>query len=149
MSESNKELVRRLFEQVFNNQNLSICEDLMAADFIERAAAPFSSDIPGKVNGPQAMRGTVQWLLTQFPDLHFSIEELISEGDMIAVRVLGEGTNLGPIGPIPPTGRRFESRSSHWYRVQNGKLAEHWATRDDLLAFMQLGIIRSPEKLPG
>jgi predicted ester cyclase len=149
MSEAYKELVRRHFEEIFNQQNLAACDELIAEDFIEHGIAPFATEAPGRVNGPQAMRGTVKWLLTQFPDLRFTIEAIVVEGDVVAVRVFGEGTNLGSIGAMPPTGKRFGSRSSHWYRIQDGKLAEHWATRDDLLAFMQLGIIRTPDPHPG
>jgi len=145
MSEANKDLVRRHFEEIFNQRNLAACEEIMAGDFLEHAVAPFGQSAPGKVNGPQAMRATVEWLLAQFPDIHMTIEAMISEGDMVAVRVLSEGTNLGALnGVVPPTGKRFAARQSHWYRVENGKLAEHWATREDLPAMLQLGIINAP-----
>jgi hypothetical protein len=45
------------------------------------------------------------------------------------------------LGPMPPTGRSFSSRSSHWFRVADGRLAEHWATRDDLTSMIQMGVI--------
>jgi predicted ester cyclase len=87
--------------------------------------------------------------LAQFPDLQMTIEAMVAEGDTVAVRVVSEGTNLRPLnGVVPPTGRRFKSRQSHWYRVEDGKLAEHWATREDLPAMMQLGIVESPGGLP-
>jgi predicted ester cyclase len=144
MSEKNKEPVRRHFEEIFNQQNLAACDELMAEDYIEHGIAPFADSEPGRVFGPQAMRGTAAWLLGQFPDLRFTVEAMVAEGDLVAVRLLGEGTNLGPIGPVPATGRRFTSRSSHWFRVAGGKLAEHWATRDDLTAMRQLGIVKTP-----
>ena len=63
----------------------------------------------------------------------------------MAVRVLSEGTNSGPLnGVVPPTGKRFSARQSYWYRVVDGKLAEHWATREDLPAMLQLGVILPP-----
>lgn len=148
MSETNKGLVRRHFEEIFNHQNLGVCDEIMAEDFIEHGVAPFAQSEPGRVNGPQAMRGTAEWLLAQFPDLHFTIEATVAEGDMVVVRLLGEGTHLGPIGPVPATGKRFASHSSHWFRVADGKLAEHWATRDDLTTFLQLGIIQPPVRRP-
>ena len=148
MSETNKALVRRHFEEIFNRQNLAVCDELMAEDFIEHGIAPFAQAEPGRVNGPQAMHETAEWLLAQFPDLRFTIEAIIAEGDIVSARLLGEGTNLGPIGPLPPTGKRFASRSSHWFRIVDGKLAEHWATRDDLSAFMQLGIVQPPGRRP-
>ncbi len=149
MSEANKELVWRHFEEVFNRKNLSVCDEIMAEDFVEHAAAPFAPSAPGKVNGPQAMRGIAEWLLAQFPDLHMTIEAMISEGDIVAVRVLSEGTNLGALNSVvPPTGKRFTARQSHWYRVADNKLVEHWAIREDLPTMLQLGIIQPPGRLP-
>ena len=117
----------------------------MAEEYLEHAPAPFSESAPGRVNGPQAMRKTAEWLLALFPDLHMKIEAMITEGDTVAVMVLSEGTNLGPLnGVVPPTGKRFSARQSHWYRVRDGKLAEHWATREDLAAMLQLGVIQPP-----
>jgi len=149
VSEANKELVRRHFEEIFNRKNLEVCDEMMAEDYIEHAAAPFSEIAPGKVNGPRAMRQTAYWLLSQFPNLHMTIEAIVAEGDTVAVRVVSEGTNLGPLnGVVPPTGKRFSARQSHWYRVEDGKLAEHWATREDLPAMLQLGIVESPGGSP-
>ncbi|TME84817.1 MAG: ester cyclase [Chloroflexi bacterium] len=148
LSEANKALVLRHFEEIFNRQDLAVCDEIMADEFVEHGVAPFAEAEPGNVNGPRAMRSTAEWLLAQFPDLHFTVEEIVAEGNTVAVRLLGEGTNLGPIGPLPPTGRRFSARSSHWFRVANGKLAEHWATRDDLTAMVQLGIVHRPSRQP-
>jgi predicted ester cyclase len=145
MSEANKELVRRHFEEIFNRHDFAVCDEIMAEDYVEHALAPFGQDEPGRVNGPQAMRASAEWLLAQFPDMHMTIEAMVAEGDTVAVRVLSEGTNLGPLnGVVPPTGKRFSARQSHWYRVADGKLAEHWATREDLPTMLQLGVIQPP-----
>jgi predicted ester cyclase len=94
------------------------------------------------VEGPQHMRSVVEWLVEQFPDVQMTIEAVVSEGDMVVARVLSEGTNLGKLGGvIPPTGKRFSARQSHWYLVRDVKLAEHWVTRDDLVTMMQLGVL--------
>ena len=66
MSEANKELVRRHFEEIFNRKNMSVCDETMAEDFVEHAAAPFSQSAPGRVGRPRAMRESAQWLLAQF-----------------------------------------------------------------------------------
>lgn len=143
--ERNKELVRRHFEQIWNHRNLSACEELMAKDFVEHAAAPFADSPPGAVDGPQAMRGTVEWLVSQFPDIHMTIEALVADGDIVVARVTSEGTNTGKLnGFLPPSGKRFRAQQSHWFRVQDDKLAEHWATRDDLASMLQLGIVTPP-----
>jgi hypothetical protein len=54
----------------------------MAKDFFEHAAAPFADSPPGAVNGPQAMRGTVEWLVSLFSDIHLTIETLVADGDI-------------------------------------------------------------------
>jgi predicted ester cyclase len=145
MSEANKDLVRRHFEEVFNRQNLAVCDEIMAEDFVEHAAGPFGQSAPGRVHGPPAMRETAKWLLAQFPDMHMTIENLVAEGDMVVALVLSTGTNLGPLnGVMPPTGKQFAARQSHWYRVEDGKLAEHWVTREDLVSMLQLGVIQPP-----
>jgi predicted ester cyclase len=145
VSEANEELVRRHFEEIFNRKNLAVCEETVAEDFVEHAAAPFAESAPGRVSGPEAMRASAEWLVAQFPDLHMTIEAVLADTETVAVRVLSEGTNLGALnGVVPPTGKRFRARQSHWFRVADGKLVEHWATRDDLTAMLHLGVIRPP-----
>lgn len=145
MTNQGKELARRWCEEIFNQRNLDVCDEIVADRYIEHAAAPFGQSEPGEVNGPEHMRGTATWLFQQFPDMRWQIEALIAEADTVAVRVRSEGTNLGSIGGVaPPTGRRFSASQSHWFRVEDGKLAEHWATRDDLTAMLQLGVLRPP-----
>jgi predicted ester cyclase len=149
MSEANKELVRRHFEELFNRKDLAVADELMAEDYLEHAVAPFGQAEPGRVNGPAAARQTTGWLLAQFPDLHMTVEAIVAEGDLVAARVFTEGTNLGPLnGVVPPTGKRFAARQSHWFRVADGKLAEHWATREDLVAMLQLGVVQAPGRPP-
>ena len=86
MSEANKELVRRHFEEIWNLKDLAIADELMAEDYLEHGVAPFGQAEPGRVNGPAAMRETAQWLLAQFPDLHMQIDAIVAEGDLAAVR---------------------------------------------------------------
>lgn len=144
MSEG-KELVRRLFEEVFNERNGAVCDQIVAAAYVEHAVAPFGDTEPGSVDGPEHMRGVVDWLVAQFPDLTMQVERLVGDGDTVAALVLSEGTNLGPFnGVVPPTGKRFRSLQSHWYRITDGKLCEHWAVREDLPTMLQLGILQRP-----
>ena len=145
MSDTNKNLVRRHFEEIWNQRKMAACDELMADDFSEHAAAPFAATAPGKVHGPTAMRGTAEWLLGQFPDLSMRIESIVADEDLVAVRVRSTGTNSGKLnGFLPPSGKRFTSEQSHWFRIEDGKLAEHWATRDDLSSMLQLGVVTPP-----
>jgi predicted ester cyclase len=145
VSEEAKDLVRRWCEEVFNQQDLTVCDAIMADRYIEHAMATFGQTAPGEVHGPEHMRTTARWLLDQFPDLRMNIEAIIADGDTVAVRVGATGTNLGPLGGMaPPTGKSFLAGQTHWFRIANGKLAEHWATRDDLTAMLQLGVVQPP-----
>ena len=141
----NAELVRRHFEQMWNERDFSACDDLMAEEYVEHATAPFGTTEPGRVHGPTAMRQTMKWLLDQFPDVHMRIEMIVAEDDLVAARVRSTGTNLGRLnGRLPPSGKTFDSLQTHWFRVAGDKLAEHWATRDDLTTMLQLGVVRPP-----
>lgn len=139
------DLVTRLYDDVFNGRRIDRLDELIADQFVEHALAPFGTTAPGAVDGPSHMRAVVEWLTAQFPDVEFSTLALVCDGDLVAIRVRAAGTSLGPFnGVIPPTGRRFSAEQSHWYRCVDGRLTEHWATRDDLTAMLQLGVIRPP-----
>jgi predicted ester cyclase len=145
VSVENAVVVRRWVEEMWNERRYSLCEELIAAVFLEHAHAPFSEQEPGLVDGPATMRATMEWLIGQFPDLQMRIEDLVAEGDVVAVRVISTGTNLGPLnGVLPATGRRFTAEQSHWFRLENNRIVEHWATRDDLTAMLQLGALPRP-----
>lgn len=145
MPEHGKRLVRQYFEEIFNQNRLDLCHEIIAVDYVEHARAPFGREEPGRVAGPRSIRETVAWTRAQYPDITMRIDALIAEGDIVAARVHSTGTNTGKLnGMMPPTGKRFAADQSHWFRVADGKLAEHWATRDDLPAMLQLGIIQPP-----
>jgi predicted ester cyclase len=138
-------LITAFFTDVMTHGILDRCDEIVALDYVEHAVAPFGTVAPGVVAGPQHLRETARWLREQFPDLEMLVEHVVQENDLVAVLVRSRGTNLGELnGVIPPTGRSFDSRQSHWFRVEAGRLAEHWATREDLLTMLQLGVIARP-----
>lgn len=79
-------------------------------------------------------------LRAAFPDLHFTIHDLVAEGETVAARVSMSGTDVGVFLGQPPTGRRFEQDQMHFVRFEQGKAVEHWAVRDDMGLLIQLGI---------
>jgi predicted ester cyclase len=83
----------------------------------------------------------MEWLLSVFPDHHFDIEDAAADGDKVAVRGTCSATHKGELWGIPPTGERFVVQQSHWFRLSGGKVAEHWAVRDDLGLLKQLGAL--------
>jgi predicted ester cyclase len=143
--DENKALVRRYFEEFFNGRDLRHAGEVCATDYTEHAVAPFGESEPGRVDGPEHLKDTVHWLTEQFPDIRMDVEAVVAEGEMVVARVRSVGTNHGPLnGVAPPTGRCFSARQTHWFRVSDGRLAEHWATRDDLLTMLQLGVVKPP-----
>ena len=149
MSQANRAIVTRRFDEVFTARNLDADDDIMTDRYVEHAVEPFGREEPGPVHGPSHAREVVAWLRAQFPDLEMTIESIVADTDLVAVRVRSAGTNLGKLGGFaPPTNKRFVTEQSHWYRVVDGKLSEHWATRDDLSAMVQLGVIHRPEPPP-
>ncbi len=85
-------------------------------------------------------------LRTAFPDLHFTIEELVAEGDTVAGRLTMSGTHQGPLMGIPPTGRSVRQDHMHFVRFRDGKAIEHWGVRDELGMMQQLGVITLPRQ---
>jgi predicted ester cyclase len=99
--------------------------------------------------GPDAFAATARWLRAAFADLSFDIHDAVADGDLIAVHCTMSGRQVGPFvaydengdvaQAIPPTGRTFAITQSHWFRVKDGQVIEHWANRDDLGMATQLG----------
>ena len=76
-----------------------------------------------------------------FPDYREDLEMLVAEGDLVAWRSVGTGTQLGPMGPFPPTGRRMTITIIGMHRFENGRIAETWTSWDNLAALTQLGLM--------
>lgn len=136
----NKAQFRRAYEELLNGGNLAVAEDLVAPEFLNHEAPP------GRNRGPESMRGLATMLRTAFPDLHFTIEELVAEGDTVAGRLTMSGTHRGPLMGMPPTGRSVRQDHMHFVRFQNGKAIEHWGVRDEMGMMQQLGVIPGPEQ---
>ncbi len=137
-----KDLVRRWIDDLINNNDPGAVDEVVGAEFVEHALAPFGQTAPGAVDGAIHTREVVEWLRTQFPDLQMTVDALIAEDDLVSARVTATGTNLGPInGVIPPTGKTFRAQQCHWFRIADNRIVEHWAVRDDLAAFAQLGVL--------
>ncbi len=139
--EENKAVVRRLFEEVANGHNLDVLEELVAEDVVNHAATEEHK------RGIEGFRHVMEWGHTLLPDGRYEVLNMIAEGDMVACRVRASGTMQGEMFGIPPTGKSFSAEHVHWHRIEDGKLVERWAVRDDLGTLIQLGIIDPPGRL--
>jgi predicted ester cyclase len=137
-AEENKIAFLRTYDELLNQGNLAVADEVIAPDFVNHEAPP------GHSQGPESMRALAGMLRTAFPDLHFTIEELIAEGDLVAGRVTMRGTHQGPYMGMAPTGRRVEQAHMHFVRFQDGKAFEHWGVRDDVGLLRQLGLLPEP-----
>ncbi|MDP9357228.1 MAG: ester cyclase [Chloroflexota bacterium] len=136
-AEANKDLIRRIIDRAFNDGDLDIFAEVLADDYLDHQAGPAAP------RGPEAFRGFVVAFRATLPDVEVTVEDLIAEGDRVALRVTWRGTQLGPLGSVPATGRAVEFVGYHLYRIEDGKVAEHWGLQDDLGLLLQLGVIAS------
>ncbi len=83
----------------------------------------------------------VRWLRDAFSDLHYDIQDEIVAGDKVVVRVISSGRHTGEFIGFSPTGKTFDPQQIHIYRIADGKIIEHWSSRDDLSQGIQLGLI--------
>lgn len=132
--DTNKEIVRRTWEGLFNDGNLDLANQLIAQSFVNHAA-------PGAPPGPAAFRQIVTAYRTAFPDARFEIEQLLAEGEYVAMLNTFSGTHRGPFMGAAPTGKHVSQQQMHMVRVQHGQVVEHTAVRDDLALLEQLGAI--------
>jgi predicted ester cyclase len=132
VSGDHKRLFATLMDEVFNRGNYDAADDLVAADFHNHEAP----DSPG----PEGFKATARWLRHVFPDYRAELHETLSDGDYIVARLMVSGTHVGDFMGMVGTGRTFSVQHMHMYRIENDKLAEHWACRDDLGQLIQLGI---------
>lgn len=138
-AEENKIVARRLLDAV-NRGNLAAAEDLVAPDYVDHGAPP------GHPGGPAGFTATVQMYRAAFPDFYWAIEDMIGEGDKIAIRVTARGTHQGDLMGIAPTGRQVTVTGIAIWRIADGKVAEAWVNRDLLGMMQQLGAIPPPDQ---
>ncbi len=135
-AEENKDLVRRYIEEVWNGHNLDAIDELVSPEYFNHAASTAEYQRGGA-------KLAVEWLRSVFPDHRFDIEDAAADGNTVAVRGTMGGTHEGELMGIAPTGKRVVVQQTHWFRVADGKVAEHWAVRDDLGMMRQLGVMPS------
>ncbi len=134
--ETNKQLYRNYIENVINHRHIEETSKYFGVDFIEHNRN-LASGLAGK-------KSFVASVLAGFSDYHGEIEQIVAEGDRIAVRILWTGTQDGPFLGRPPTGRKVRFATADFFRIQDGKLAEHWDVVDSLPRAIALGLVTGP-----
>lgn len=136
-TEENKQIVRRVTAEGVNTGNLEVFQEMLAPNYARHSQA--TTEMP-EIRGVEAMLDFLQGHFTAFPDWHEQIDLMIAEGDKVAYITTGTGTHTGPMGDVPPTGKKVEVVNYIIQRIEDGKIAETWVGWDNLAVLVQLGL---------
>ena len=134
MSETNKAVVRRLYE-AFNTGNLSVYDELVGTNFVYR------EPMLGERRGVAGAKEIVNTYRTAFPDAKITINEQFADGDVVVTRWTATGTHNGKLLNIGPTGKRVTCTGILISRLQNGKVVEEFENFDTLGMLRQIGAV--------
>ena len=141
LSDTNKTVSRRFLEEVWNKGNLAVLNEIIANDHVNSGPGT----LPGLPTGPEGSKQLVTVYLNAFPDVHFTIDEQIAEGDKVVTRWTAHGTHKGELVGIPATGKSSTVTGINVDRIVNGKIVESWGIFDQFGMMQQLGVIPMPE----
>lgn len=137
--EENKVIVRRFFEELLSAGNLAVADELLAPTYVN-----YFPGLPEPVRGPEAFKHLVATYRAAFPDMHVVVDDLIAEGDTVAVRFTVRGTHQGEFQGLAPTGKSVTMPGQVFYHFVDGKIAEDRPVLDQLGLMQQLGVIPAP-----
>jgi steroid delta-isomerase-like uncharacterized protein len=120
--EYNKDLIRAHYEATANHFDPAAIDEQVGDDFFEHAA--------GARLGPEGVKQHIQGMKTVFPDLHVTIEDIVAEGDKVAVRARWQGTHSADFRGVPAPHKRIEFTGMVFWRIADGKIRERWASVD-------------------
>lgn len=133
----NKAVVRRIFEECFNQGNLALCDELVSPELV----GPHGQ-------GPDGVRGTIAFVKKMYGDARYTVEALIAEGDMVAARWSLRGTHHGPIFGTEPTGKPLVNQANVFYRLEDGKVVAAWLQSDQVGLLEQVGALPPGLSIP-
>src|SRR5215218_909474 len=133
--EDNKQAAQRFYQEVINARNLDAMDELLTPDGVDHTF--------GSQNAEQAKQffGLVH---QAFPDLHAEVHDVIAEGELVAARVTYTGTHQGEFVGIPATGKKTTISGVDFFRMQDGRQAEHWGGPDMFSFLVQAGVMPGP-----
>lgn len=140
--DENRAAAHRIVAHIFNREDPSRLAELVAADVIVHD--------PGfELHGVDRLREALAQLHGAFPDIHYTVEDMVAEHDRVALRFSATGTHQGPFRGLGATGRVVRYTGMAFMRFADGHLTEFWANPDLLILFEQLGAVRAPSAAPG
>ncbi len=129
-------VVSRIYEEVFNTGKLGQIDTLIAAEYIDHN--PIG---PGGKSGIEGFKQTVKALRFAFPDLRFTVEEMIVDGDKVVTRTTMQGTHKNSFMQVDPTDKQVTVTGFDIYRIADGTVAERWGTLDGLTLMQQMEVV--------
>ena len=139
-AEENRALIRRFVDEAFNRGNLDVVDEIYAPDHVG-----YTAGVPEQTPGPEDVQGFVGLYRSAFPDLHTTIEDMLTEGDKVTYRWAAVGTHQGELLGVAPSGNRVEITGITIERIEGGRIAETWNNFDQLGMLRQIGAIPAPE----
>ncbi len=133
-TEENKAKVRRIIEEVWNGGNLAVLDELVAPNCVFH-------DLSTTFRGPEGIKRYVMMYRMAFPAVHFTIDDLIAEGERVVIRWTVTGTHQGELRGIAPTGKHVTVMGMVISRFAKGKVEEDWINFDALGLMQQLGVV--------
>jgi steroid delta-isomerase-like uncharacterized protein len=127
-----KNLVRHFYDEV-NAGNLSVIDELVADDFVDR------EEFPGLEPNKEGVKQFFAMLRSAFPDLRMEVREMLADDDLVSVRVIATGTHEGDFMGMTASGRRIEVQVFDILRIRDGQVTEHWGLMDAMTMMQQLG----------
>jgi predicted ester cyclase len=138
MSEENKEKVRRFLEEGFGQGKTELVDEVLHSDFV--CYDPNSET--GEIRGTQTIKGEIEYFHSAVPDLTFTVEDQVAEGDKVVSRYTARGTHEGEFFGVAGSGNRVEFTGIQIDRFdESGKMIEEWPEYDLLGAMRQMGAI--------
>jgi steroid delta-isomerase-like uncharacterized protein len=137
-TQENKALASRFLEEVINKGNFSVVDEITASNFVDHTAPP------GAPPTPAGFKAFMTAFRAAFPDLHYTIEDSIAEGDRVVQRTTAKGTMKGEFMGMPASGKSATWSEIHITRYENGKATEHWGVVDQQGMLTQLGFAQAP-----
>jgi steroid delta-isomerase-like uncharacterized protein len=136
LRESNKEVAKRLVDEVLNKGNMKVFDDIFADNYAMRNMPV--PEIPGTKEG---FRRLVIATRKAFPDVNVHIEDLVADDEFAVFHDKVEATSEGDFFGVPPNGKRVAWTEIHFLKIAGGKIVEHWSNFDQLGIMRQLGAI--------
>ena len=140
-TEENKALVRRFFDEVWNNRNLDALDELYSQDFVLHALWQNTSAGGAiEASGIEPAKQVIGGWFVGFPDISVTVEDQVAEGDLVGSRHSSKGTHTAEFMGIPPSGKSAVVTGMTITRIADGKMVEAWTSWDALGMFEQLGL---------